>query len=187
MSAVAERPQPIADFSTLPYKELEARLRAIVAAGSDPTDHLAALDDHGEALMAGADPAPLLRFAADVDRLVRSLDAAEHLEVLGEIRGVLKSLLRRMDHAAAIVEQRADAARRAAEAKSVRPRVLELLASGPPLRSGDVARALSLAPSQVSRALRELADAGAVTLADPPAGEDGRARFYRAAATARAA
>ncbi|HEY6758859.1 MAG TPA: helix-turn-helix domain-containing protein [Baekduia sp.] len=117
----------------------------------------------------------VVQVSAKLDRVVANLDPSD-------LRGYLLATLDRLDRGAVVLSQIRDAEARAAEAGPVRERVLEYVASHHAARSGDVAEALDLARSQVSRALRQLSDQGLVQRVPPPAGatRDGREHFYDA-------
>jgi DNA-binding MarR family transcriptional regulator len=163
------------------YKELERAAGAILH--GDRKAAIMWLDELGEHVEKVADGGrlePVAEWSARLDRLTANLPDGEWAELA---RGYLLHMLHQLDRSAAMLSQQRDVEEREAIAGGVRERVLEFLVARPRSRSGEIAAELRIAPSQASRALRELQERGAVFLSARDAGDrDGRVHRYEAAA-----
>jgi ribosomal protein S25 len=143
------------------------------------------LSQHVEHVIGEADLDDVAKWSARLDRLAANLPAGGLGEMAG---GYLTAMLHQLDRRAATLAQRRDVQQRAEVANGVRDHVLALVAQRPRIRSGEVAAELQIAPSQASRALRELQQRGQVFLAAADvADHDQRVHRYMAASAVHAA
>jgi DNA-binding MarR family transcriptional regulator len=171
------------DFAA-PYKELErAAIAVLDGAGRDAAlAWLGELGQHVEHVIAAGDLDQVAEWSARIDRLAANLPAGGQGEMAG---GYLTAMLHRLDRSAATLAQQRDVVERHEIATGVRDRVLALVTRRPRIRSGEIAAELHIAPSQASRALRELQKRGDVVLAEPgPGDRDQRVHRYAAARAA---
>jgi ribosomal protein S25 len=172
------------DFE-VPYKAFE-RAALTALSGADRRDAapawLADLGQHIDHVVEGEDLRRVLDWSARLDRLAANLPE----DPLAP--GYLTAMLHRLDRRAAALSQARDVEARREEAGGVRDRVYAFVAAHPRCRSGEIAKRLDIAPSQASRALRELQQRGLVFLAEAgPDDHDGRVHRYIAADAAHAA
>ncbi|HET6506759.1 MAG TPA: helix-turn-helix domain-containing protein [Baekduia sp.] len=168
----------------VPYKALErAALKVLDGDHRDEAvEWLAELGRHVDHVVEGDDRERVLEWAARLDRLAANLPE----DPLAP--GYLTAMLHRLDRRAAALAQARDVRERGEEAVGVRDRVYAWVAAHPRSRSGEIAERLGIAPSQASRALRELQRRGQVFLAEAgPGDHDGRVHRYIAAEAAHAA
>jgi DNA-binding transcriptional ArsR family regulator len=170
------------DFE-VPYKALERAAQAQLTGGPDAAlAWLGELGQHVDHVVAADDLERVLDWSARLDRLAANLP--EHPLA----PGYLTAMLHRLDRRAAALAQGRDVEERREAAAGVRDRVHAWVAGHPRCRSGEIAERLDIAPSQASRALRELQQRGLVFLAEAGPGEhDGRVHRYVAAAAAHTA
>jgi DNA-binding MarR family transcriptional regulator len=170
------------------YKELERAAVAVLdSAERDPAvSWLRELGQHVEHVIDGADLDAVARWSAWLDRLAANLPAGGAQSAPAD--GYLTAMRHQLDRAATTLAQRRDVEQRHEIATGVRHRVLALVAERPRIRSGEIAQALDIAPSQASRALRELQRRGQVFLAEAdPSDHDQRVHRYMAASAVHAA
>ena len=170
------------------YKELErAAIAVLDGAERDPAvAWLGELGQHVEHVIAAADLDDVANWSARLDRLVANLPVGGTQSAMAD--GYLTAMRHQLDRCAATLAQRRDVEQRHEIATDVRSRVLTLVAARPRIRSGEIAAALDIAPSQASRALRELQKRGQVFLAEAdPSDHDQRVHRYMAASAVHAA
>lgn len=170
------------------YKELERTLREPVAANDEQRTFalLSDLDRGAQQVLAEREVRGAIELSARLERLGANLGGT-HEPLAYQARGYLRATMSRLDEGLAVLNQERDVQERAEEAAEVRERVAARLALGP-TRSGAIAEALTLHPSQVSRALRELlADGRVRKVASPRSERDRRAQYYEAADASRRA
>jgi DNA-binding transcriptional ArsR family regulator len=169
----------------VPYKVLERVAMAVLDGAHRPeaaSAWLAELGQHIDHVVEGDDVERVLEWSARLDRLAANLPE----DPLAP--GYLTAMLHRLDRRAAALAQARDVQERREEAGGVRDRVYAWVAGHPRSRSGEIAERLGIAPSQASRALRELQQRGLVFLAEAgPDDHDGRVHRYIAAEAAHAA
>ena len=173
---IAER----TDFE-VPYKELERAALAVLDGQHRATamTWLSELGQHLESVSSRDDLDAVVQWSARLDRLTNNLPESEASTLA---KGYLAAILHSLDRRAAVLSQQRDVLERDREAGGVRDRVLAFVIRQPRSRSGEIAEALEIAPSQASRALRELQERGLVFLAEPNgADRDGRVHRYVAA------
>jgi CRP-like cAMP-binding protein len=179
---IAER----VDFE-VPYKKFE-RAALVVLDGSHRTQALSWLEELGLHVDQVIDGGQLVRVAdwsARLDRLAANLPEGDLRDLAS---GYLSAMLHRLDRNAAALAQNRDVQEREEIARGVRERVLAWVTDHPRSRSGEIAQQLRIAPSQASRALRELQQRGEVFLAEANEDDhDHRVHRYVAASTAHAA
>lgn len=171
------------DFE-VPYKALERAALAVLDGKHREAANawLEELGRHIDHVVASEDAEQVLEWSARLDRLAANLPE----DPLAP--GYLTAMLHRLDRRAAALAQARDVEERRAEAGGVRDRVHAFVAGHPRCRSGEIAERLGIAPSQASRALRELQQRGQVFLAEAaPDDHDGRVHRYIAAEAAHAA
>jgi hypothetical protein len=175
---LAERIDP-----QVPYKALERAAREQLAGGPDAgLAWLAELGQQVDHVLEAGDHELVLDWSARLDRLAANLP--EHPLA----PGYLAAMLHRLDRRAAALAQGRDVDERREAAVGVRDRVRAFVAGHPRCRSGEIAERLDIAPSQASRALRELQQRGQVFLAEAgPDDHDGRVHRYIAADAAHTA
>jgi hypothetical protein len=168
----------------VPYKALERAALAVLDGEhrEAASAWLADLGQHIDHVVEGDDQERVLEWSARLDRLAANLPE----DPLAP--GYLTAMLHRLDRRAAALAQARDVEERREEAGGVRDRVYAWVAGHPRCRSGEIAERLRIAPSQASRALRELQQRGLVYLAEAgPDDHDGRVHRYIAAAAVDAA
>jgi ribosomal protein S25 len=188
----SNRPRTYADVEMLaercdfevPYKALERAAKAVL--GGDHDDAalawLGKLAQHVDHVVEADDHERVLDWSARLDRLAANLPAHPLAP------GYLAAMLHRLDRRAAALAQARDVDERREAAVGVRDRVYAFVAGHPRSRSGEIAERLGIAPSQASRALRELQQRGQVFLAEAGSDDhDGRIHRYVAAAAAHTA
>jgi DNA-binding MarR family transcriptional regulator len=161
------------DFE-VPYKALERAAQAVLGDEHDDAAlaWLGELGQHVDHVVERDDLQRVLDWSARLDRLAANLPA----------------MLHRLDRRAAALAQGRDVEERREAAVGVRERVYAVVAAHPRSRSGEIAERLGIAPSQASRALRELQQRGLVFLAEAgPDDHDGRVHRYIAAEAAHTA
>jgi DNA-binding transcriptional ArsR family regulator len=163
------------------YKELERAAASVVRGDREAAlMWLQELGEHVETVIGGGQLERVAEWSARLDRLTANLPDGALAE---RARGYLSHMLHQLDRSAAVLSQQRDVEERDAIAGGVRERVLEYVVARPRSRSGEIAAELGIAPSQASRALRELQERGAVFRSAPDAGEqDGRVHRYEAQA-----
>jgi DNA-binding transcriptional ArsR family regulator len=170
----------------LTAEELVTAIREILlGAGSRDTleSVLDAITDEATAYMHSRDVHAITLCRERLDRVARAVVALEQHDGAQYALGRLHTLSRQLARSRTLALTEADATQREQESEGIRFRVHALL-SERPARPRDLARALDLDPSQVSRSLRELRDAGLVVARASPAAGDGRGQWYAAAAGA---
>jgi DNA-binding MarR family transcriptional regulator len=168
----------------VPYKALERAAQAVLGDGHDDAAlaWLGELGQHVDHVVDGDDLQRVLDWSARLDRLAANLPAHPLAP------GYLAAMLHRLDRRAAALAQGRDVEERREAAVGVRERVYAVVAAHPHSRSGEIAERLGIAPSQASRALRELQQRGLVFLAEAgPDDHDGRVHRYIAAQAAHTA
>jgi DNA-binding MarR family transcriptional regulator len=171
------------DFEA-PYKQLE-RAAVAVLEGADREAALRWLDEleeHIDRVIGDSDLDGVSNWSARLDRLAANFGDRP---IAALAVGYLSAMLHRLDRSAASLAQQHDVQEREKAAVGVRERVLAFVAERPRSRSGEIADSLMIAPSQASRALRELRSRGQVVLAEPsPNDPDKRVHRYIAAGSA---
>jgi DNA-binding MarR family transcriptional regulator len=174
------------DFG-VPYKTFE-RAALVVLDGAHRAQALSWLDElgqHVEEVIDGGELERVADWSARLDRLAANLPEGDLRDLAS---GYLAAMLHRLDRCAAALAQRHDVQEREQIAGGVRERVLTWVADHPRSRSGEIAKHVGIAPSQASRALRELQQRGVVFLAEThQADHDKRLHRYVARSTAHAA
>lgn len=173
------------DTARLTAEELITAISEILIAGSREAleSVLDAITDEATAYMHSRDVHAIALCRERLDRIARAVEAFEQRTDAQYALGRLHTLSRQLARSRTLALTEADAAQREQESEGIRFRVHTRLSDGP-ARPRDLARALDLDPSQVSRSLRELRDAGLIVATAGPAAGDGRGQWYAAADSA---
>lgn len=174
------------DFE-VPYKTFERAALAVLdgAHRAHALSWLNELSQHVDHVVEAGGLELVADWSARLDRLVTNLPDSELRDMAS---GYLAATLNRLDRRAAALAQQLDVQDREQIAGGVRERVLAWVAEHPRSRSSEIARQLGIAPSQASRALRELQERGQLFLAEADPGDhDRRVHRYIAASAAHAA
>lgn len=168
---------------TLNFRELRDTVTAAIAAGWEPDLQrvLHQVSRHVQRLETDRDTAGSVRAAASIERLAYLLERDDSALATFS-RGYLHSVLCDLDRLISRLSQYDDVMARRREAEGVRGQVLQLVQSEPGLRPGEVGERLDLSPPATTRALRELAEEGRVTLEPHPTDRRGRICFPSRAA-----